>query len=154
MEISQINPRKENLGQMISAVNVEEKSTGKPHLNVQNANKIVMVAIQQKISVDGLKSLGEQEVEKVLIAAEGKLKNDGLILDCGAMAHMFSDKRYFTILKPKAAGHFVTIGGHNQVPVKGRGSIHFYVQLNNAYHNINLNNILYIPELEVNLVSL
>ena len=107
-----------------------------------------------KISVDGLKSLGEQEVEKVLIAAEGKLKNDSLILDCGAMAHMFSDKRYFTILEPKAAGHFVTIGGHNQVPVKGRGSIHFYAQLNNAYHNINLNNILYIPELGVNLVSL
>jgi len=100
MEISQTNSRKENLGQMVSAMSVEQKITGKPHLNVQNANQIVMVAIQQKYLFDRLKSLEKQEVGKVL------------------------DKRYFTILNPEAAGHFVTIGGHNQVPIKGRGSIH------------------------------
>jgi len=65
------------------------------------------------IAFEGLKSLEEQEVRKVLMAAEGELVNKGLILDCGATAHMLTDKRYFITLKPENSGHFVTVGGHN-----------------------------------------
>jgi len=54
---------------------------------------------------------------------------DGLILDCGATTHMFTEKVYFESLKSKEPGHFVTVGGHNRAPVVGWRSVRFQAML-------------------------
>ena len=48
----------------------------------------------------------------------------------------------------------MTIGGHNQVPVVGWGSVRFWTLLNNTYQEVVLNKVFYISQLGVNLVSL
>jgi len=49
---------------------------------------------------------------------------------------------------------FVTVEGHNCVPVAGRGFIHFSAVLPNGRLNITLHEVLYIPYFGVNLISL
>ena len=74
-----------------------------------------------------------------------------MAVDCGATTHMFTEKVYFESLKSK---ELVTVGGHNRVPVVGWRSVRFQVLLDNAYREVILNEVLYIPQLGVNLVSL
>ena len=42
-----------------------------------------------------------------------------IILDYGTTMYMFTKKVYFKLLKFEEPGHFVTIGGHNQVSIVG-----------------------------------
>ena len=42
-----------------------------------------------------------------------------IILDYGATMYMFTKKVYFKLLKFEEPGHFVTIGGYNQVSIVG-----------------------------------
>ncbi|KAJ3569220.1 hypothetical protein NP233_g5191 [Leucocoprinus birnbaumii] len=106
------------------------------------------------IAVDGLKSLGDREVGKVLMAVEGDELGDGLILDCGATSHMFSKKEFFASMIPEASGEYVTVGGHNRVSVAGRGSVRFRARLEKGYLTVTLTDVLYVPKLGHNLVSL
>jgi len=59
-------------------------------------------------------------------------------------------------LKSEEPGHFVTVSSCNWVSVVGWGSVYLYFQalLDNAYQEVVLNKVLYIPQLGVNLVSL
>jgi len=61
--------------------------------------------------------------------------------------------KYFTNYA-KSLNEFVTVGGRNQVPVADQGSIHFTALLPNGRLNIILHDVLYIPHLGTNLVSL
>lgn len=96
----------------------------------------------------------EHKVGKLLIVVEKNLISERLILNCSAISHMFADKGFFFKFKPKNTGHFITIGSHNQVSVKRRELVFFQAHINNIYHNIILNDILYLPSLRVNLISL
>jgi len=49
---------------------------------------------------------------------------------------------------------FVTVGGHNHVPVAGQGSVHFSVVLSNSCLNITLHKVLHISHFSINLISL
>ena len=49
---------------------------------------------------------------------------------------------------------FVTVEGHNHVPVASRGSIYFSAILPNSRLNITLHEVLHIPHLSANLISL
>jgi len=62
-------------------------------------------------------------------------------------------RKYFTNYA-KSSNEFVTVSGCNRVPVAGRGSIHFTALLPNGRLNIILHDVLYIPHLGANLVSL
>ena len=62
-------------------------------------------------------------------------------------------RKYFTNYA-KSSNEFVTVGGRNRVPVAGRGSIHFTALLPNGRLNIILHDVLHIPHLGANLVSL
>jgi len=49
---------------------------------------------------------------------------------------------------------FMTVGGHNRVPIAGWGSVYFSTVLSNGRLNITLHEVLHIPYLGVNLISL
>jgi len=49
---------------------------------------------------------------------------------------------------------FVTVGGHNHTPVAGQGSVCFSAVLPNGRLNITLHEVLHIPYLGVNQISL
>ncbi|KAJ3555983.1 hypothetical protein NP233_g12081 [Leucocoprinus birnbaumii] len=89
------------------------------------------------IAVDRLKPLRDREVGKILMAVEGDELGAGLILDCGATSHMFCKKELFVEMVPEVLGEYVTVGGHNRVSVA-----------------VTLTNVLYVPELGHNLVTL
>ena len=77
-----------------------------------------------------------------------------MILDYSATLHMFSDREFFFKFKHKKTSHFVTVGSHNWVLVEERRSVFFQAHINNTYHDIILNDVLYLFLLGVSLVSL
>jgi len=97
--------------------------------------------------------LGERKVGQMFMASSDTISNTGILLDCGATFHMFTSYNHFTKYS-KSSGEFVTVGGHNHVPVVGRGSVCFSSLLPNGHLNITLHNILHIPHLGTNLISL
>jgi len=76
------------------------------------------------IAIDHLQSLGEWEVGKMLIVTYNSFPSTGILLDCSATAHMFTNKQYFSTYV-NSIDEFVTVGGHNCIPVAGQGSAHF-----------------------------
>ena len=89
----------------------------------------------------------------MLIATGDSFPTTGILLDCGATAHMFTNKQHF-LTYVNSVDEFVTVGGHNHVPVAGRGSVRFSAILPNGRLNITLHEVLHIPHLGVNLISL
>jgi len=87
------------------------------------------------------------------MASSDTISSTGILLDCGATSHMFMCRKYFTNYT-KSSNEFVTVGGRNRVPVAGRGSINFSALLPNGRLSIILHNVLHIPHLGANLVSL
>ena len=105
------------------------------------------------LAIECLPSLGEREVSRILMALSDTISSTGILLDCGATFHMFMYRKYFTNYT-KSSNEFVTVGGRNWVPVAGRGSINFSALLPNGRLSIILHNVLHIPHLGANLVSL
>jgi len=66
---------------------------------------------------------------------------------------MFMSHDHF-IKYMESSNEFVTVGGHNRVPVAGQGSVYFLTLLPKGYLNITLHDVLHIPHLGANLISL
>jgi len=89
----------------------------------------------------------------MLMATYDSFPSTRILLDCGATAHMFTNKQHFSIYV-NSVNEFMTVGEHNCVPVAGQGSVHFNTVLPNGHLNITLHEVLHIPYLGVNLISL
>lgn len=72
------------------------------------------------------------------------------VLDSGSSAHMTSNSHLFHTLELKELGCVQTSSSLDQLRIKGIGSI----RLKNKYGEVYLNQVLYIPDLVVNLLSL
>ena len=105
------------------------------------------------LAVKCLISLGECEVGQILMALSDTILSTKVLLDCGATFHMFMCCKSFTNYM-KSSNKFVTIGGHNWVPVAGQESINFTALLPNGCLSIILHDVLQIPHLGANLISL
>jgi len=66
---------------------------------------------------------------------------------------MFTSREHF-VTYVESSNEFVTIGGYNKVPVAGRGSVLFSAMLSSSWLSITLRDVLHIPYLGTNLVSL
>ena len=89
----------------------------------------------------------------MLMASDDTISSASILLDCGATSHMFTSREHFTTYT-ESSNEFVTVGGHNRVPVAGRGSVLFSAKLPDSCPNITLHDVLHIPHLGANLVSL
>ena len=89
----------------------------------------------------------------MLIVTYDSFPSTGILLDCSATAHMFTNKQHF-LTYMNSINEFVTVEGHDCVPVASQGSVCFSAVLPNGCLNITLHKVLHIPHLGANLISL
>jgi len=113
-----------------------------------------------------IESSGNHEIGKMLMALSTCCEigqadmasiagaTDGILLDCTATFHMFSERHLFSSYQSLTNNEYVTVGGHNRVPVASIGSATLTIILPNGTSKLILTNTLYIPTLGADLISL
>ena len=89
----------------------------------------------------------------MLIASESTSRKK--LLDYGAMAHIFDEQHYFTSYTyVQTADQYITIGSHNCISIAGHISGKFQAKLLDGILTVVLHNVIHVPSLRANLVSL
>ena len=113
-----------------------------------------------------IESSGNREIGKMLMALSTCCEigqadmasiagaTDGILLDCTATFHMFSERHLFSSYQSLTNNEYVTVGGRNCVPVAGIGSVTLTMIFSNGTSKLTLTNTLYIPTLGADLISL
>jgi hypothetical protein len=81
----------------------------------------------------------------------GTLEDDLWIIDSAASRHMTGNQVRLSNLIENKTSHKVELGDKNTYPVKGIGKASIKLESGN---NVHLSNVLYVPSLEKNLVSI
>ena len=81
----------------------------------------------------------------------GTLEDDMWIIDSGASRHMTGDQARLSNLNEKKTSYKVEFGDKNTYPVEGIGQASVKLK---TCSNVHLSNVLYVPGLEKNLVSI
>ena len=84
-------------------------------------------------------------------ALMGTLEDDMWIIDSGASRDMTGDQARLSNLNEKKTSYKVEIGDKNTYPVEGIGQASVKLKTSN---NVHLSNVLYVPGLEKNIVSI
>lgn len=77
---------------------------------------------------------------------------DGWIIDSGATCHMTSEKSSFSAINCSYRSS-ITVANGDSLEAKGIGSVNIMVGTNDGAETLKLNNVLWIPGLSVNLIS-
>jgi hypothetical protein len=81
----------------------------------------------------------------------GTIEDDMWIIDSGASRHMTGDQARLSSLNEKKTSYKVELGDKSTYPVEGFGQASVKLKTGN---NVHLSNVLYVPGLEKNLVSI
>ena len=81
----------------------------------------------------------------------GTIEDDMWIIDSGASRHMTGDQARLSNLNEKKTSYKVELGDKTTYPVEGFGQATIKMKTGNYVH---LSNVLYVPSLENNLVSI
>jgi hypothetical protein len=81
----------------------------------------------------------------------GSLEDDVWIIDNGASRHMIGDQAILSNLNENKTSYKVELGDKNTYPVERIGQAFVKLKISN---NVHLSNVLYVPSLEKNLVSI
>jgi hypothetical protein len=81
----------------------------------------------------------------------GTIEDDMWIIDRGASRHMMGDQARLSNLNEKKTSYKVELGDKTTYPVEGFGQAAIKMKTSNYVH---LSNVLYVPSLEKNLVSI
>jgi hypothetical protein len=81
----------------------------------------------------------------------GTLEDDMWIIDSGDSRHMTGDQAKLSNLNENKTSYKVELGDKNTYPVEGIGQDSIKLKTGN---NVHLSNVLYVPGLEKNLVSI
>jgi hypothetical protein len=81
----------------------------------------------------------------------GMIEDDMWIIDSGASRHMTGDQARLSNLNEKKTSYKVELGDKSTYPVEGFGQASVKLKIGN---NVHLSNVLYVPGLEKNLVSI
>ena len=79
---------------------------------------------------------------------------NGVFLNYVATSHMFSEWHLFSLYHPLTNDKYITIGGHHYVPIAGIGSVTLTIILPNSTSKLTFTDILHIPTLGADLISL
>ncbi|KAJ2976491.1 hypothetical protein NUW54_g11556 [Trametes sanguinea] len=101
----------------------------------------------------GHRVLAAIELEQVALVAE---EDTRVILDTGATSHMFCNKNFFdsNSYSTQDTPEFISVGDNGRLPVAGRGSVTFVCRLPGGHRTVTPRNVLHVPKLMTNLVSL
>jgi hypothetical protein len=81
----------------------------------------------------------------------GSFEDDMWSVDSGASRHMTGDHENISSMKEKETSHKAELGDKNSYAVKGIGKASIKMESGN---NVHLRNVLYVPGLKKNLVSI
>jgi hypothetical protein len=125
------------------------------HLLALSEGKNVKVEIlgqsQSLTSYQSTKIINEKTDHLHYSALTGTLEDDMWIIDSGASRHMTGDQVRLSNLNEKRTSYKVELGDKNTYPVEGIGQASIKLKTCN---NVHLSNVLYVPGLEKNLVSI
>ena len=76
------------------------------------------------------------------------------ILDSGASSHMTCNKSWLTNFRDSLADEYVTLGDGRKINIQGSGDVSIKLSNDGVGCNIRLKNVLYVPQLATNLISL
>ena len=93
------------------------------------------------------------EIEQVDIASIINTVN-GVLLDCIVTSYMFSEWHLFSLYYPLTNDKYITVGGHHHVSVTGIRSVTLTMILSNGTSKLTFTDILHIPTLEADLISI
>jgi len=94
-----------------------------------------------------------QDAMLITNALVAKSKDDWIV-DSGATCHMCNDRRMFTEFKQLGSSEKVTLGDGRSLDVAGEGTVDMDMLLNDGIRRgCSLMNVLYVPSLAYNLVS-
>jgi hypothetical protein len=79
---------------------------------------------------------------------------DDVLLDSAATSHMFRKRLTFTNYRPSLENETVSVGNKHPLRVAGQGSVEMQFSLENGTRTIVLHNVLHVPHLASNLISL
>ena len=96
--------------------------------------------------------LTTRETGHVYVATDSRGRT-GTILDTGATGHMFCERGQFESYQ-LSHGDTVSVGDRRDIPVEGRGSVALQLASADGPRKVVLHNVLHIPRLGMNLVSL
>ena len=75
------------------------------------------------------------------------------IVDSGATSHMCNDESLFSEIKPLLKSQAVQVGDGHSVEAKGEGTVELKITLSTGVSCCKLSNVLYVPDLSYNLLS-
>jgi len=87
------------------------------------------------------------------MVSNNTISSTSILLDYGVTLYMFTSWEHFTTYI-EFSNKFVIVDSHNYVSISGQGLVLFLTKLLDSRLNITLYDVLYIPHLGVNLVSL
>jgi hypothetical protein len=125
------------------------------HLLALSEGKNVKVEIlgrsQSLTSYQSTKIMNEKMDHLHYSSLTGTLEDDMWIINSGASRHMTGDQVRLSSLNEKKTSYKVELGDKNTYPVEGIGQASIKLKIGN---NVHLSNVLYVPGLEKNLVSI
>jgi hypothetical protein len=123
------------------------------HLLALSEGKNVKVEIlgQSLTSYQSTEIMNEKTNHLHYSTLTGTLEDDMWIIDSGASRHMTGDQARLSNLNEKKTSYKVELGDKNTYPVEGIGQASVKLKTGN---NVHLSNVLYVPGLEKNLVSI
>ena len=99
------------------------------------------------------------ESEFGILAAETALFSSTVscekwLIDSGATSHMCCNDAHFTDLQPLKHTVKVSIGDGHGISAQGIGSVHLKINCQGKSSSLHLRDVLYVPDLEYNLISI
>jgi hypothetical protein len=111
----------------------------------------VEVLDQGMISYQSTEDMYEKNSLLHYSALTGTIGDDMWIIDSGASKHMMGDQERLSDLNERKTSYKVELGDKSTYPVEGFGQASIKMESGNHVH---LSNVLYVPGLEKNLVSI
>ncbi|KAJ3557795.1 hypothetical protein NP233_g11654 [Leucocoprinus birnbaumii] len=107
------------------------------------------------LAVDDLAPSNSREARRVYMATTHRYNDHSeILLDSAASCHMFSNRDLFLTYEEVKNDHIST-GGSHRIAVEGRGTIRMFTRVHPEFlSTVTLENVLHVPELNANLVSL
>jgi hypothetical protein len=117
----------------------------------EDKNVRVEVLDQSMINYQSTKDMSETISLLHYSTLTGTIEYDMWIIDSGASRHMTGDQARLLNLNEKKTSYKVDLGDKTSYPVEGFGQASVKLKTGN---NVHLSNVLYVPGLEKNLVSI
>jgi len=106
------------------------------------------------LAIDYLQSSKGYKIGKMLIVSANTVSKSVLFLDYTTTLYIFSDQNLFISYYDLTNDEYITVGGEYHILVLDIGSVKITVILPHSSSILTFNNVLFIPLLDTNLISL